>query len=140
MNKKVVNDIRSLLLFVPMIAFFVILLVLSLTNTDNSNNILIFIVVFGGGGLLSVVCLALTFEVIHFYQDRLISIKLFRHVEIIYSEISTINRTNKIGIGGAGIEPVWEIKTHCEQTVYLIRTKKREKIIKEIGQTIGLIC
>ena len=120
--------IFSLLLFAFVITSFAILLVLSLTNTDNFSNIIIFITVFGGFLILSVVCFFLTLEVIFFYEDRLISIKLFRRVEIFYSEISTINKTHKRGMGGGGIEPVWEIKTHYEKAVYLIRTKKERKL------------
>ena len=136
MKKKILNDIRSLILITIIITVLAVLLMLSLISTTDLGDIVIFISVYGGFLIASITWLLLTFEIIFFSDDRIVSIKLFRRIEIFYSEISNINAIDKRGIGAGGIESVWQIQTYCPKTIYVIKSRKREKIIEEIKNSI----
>ena len=74
------------------------------------------------------------FELIMVYDNKVVSIKVFKRVEIYYSDIVSISEINKDGMGAGGIAPVWEIKSIEEKAIYFVRSKRRKKIIELIKQ------
>ena len=135
MKKRFINDFRSFLFFVLVMLFFISLLIIESITTDYQitgvKDFFIYYGVFGGFTLLSCVGLFMSLEIITVSEDKITSQKLWKRTQIYYSEIQSIETTDKRGIGAGGIEPVWKIMS-SDKTIYLIRTKRREKIIELI--------
>ena len=129
-----INAVRCTVLYLILGFLYIPLIVFCVMGTDGYSTF-ICMAVFGGFLMLLIVGFLISFELIFFNRDRIVSIKAFRRIQIFYTEISNINATKK-EMGTEIIEDVWEIQTDSEKTIYLIRSKKRDKIMEEIKNSI----
>lgn len=135
MKKVMLNNSIELavLLFIAIAwSFFMVLPIYF--NADTSA--VIGVMVLGGVNLVCVIPLILfNAELIVFYEDRIVSSKLFRRVEICYDEIVDIKET-RVGLSD---EKAWQIIANSNRVINvtkrgLITTKKRKKLMEYIFQ------
>ena len=134
MKKVMLNNSIELavLLFIAIAwSFFMVLPIYF--NADTSA--VIGVMVTGGVNLVCVIPLILfRAELIVFYEDRIVSSKLFRRVEICYDEIVDIKETI-VELS----ENAWQIIANSNRVINVIKrglitTKKRKKLMEYIFQ------
>ena len=135
MNKKFLNDVKVLILFIPGVVFITFCLIASLMSADETAQYIISSVVWGGFDIFIIVSyFLLFFDIISVYDNRVVSRKIFKRSEIFYNKIKSIQEMDKLGLGGGGVEAVWEITDLTGNTIYIIRSKKRKNVIDFIKE------
>ena len=135
MNKKFLNDVKVLILFIPGVIFITFCLIASLMSADETAQYIISSVVWGGFDIFIIVSyFLLFFDIISVYDNRVVSRKIFKRSEIFYNKIKSIQEMDKLGLGGGGVEAVWEITDLTGNTIYIIRSKKRKNVIDFIKE------
>lgn len=135
-EKRFLNDFRSAIIFAICGVGFVFAMLLCLINVDQSETSSVVIIgsLFGVSLMMCIIGLLYTFELIVFYNDKIISFTIKRRIEIYYSEIVSVQMIEKAGKGECGIADVWEIKDNNDNTIDIIRSKNRARLLMQINE------
>ena len=135
MKQKIVNEIRLTSVVFATTIGFLLLLIFGLRNAHNLIGTISTIVIFGGGLVFCFVCFLMMFELICLSEDKIISYKILKRVQISYDEIVSIQDTEK-NVPGYTVEQAWEIVSSSQRVICVIKSKKREKIIAQLKKRI----
>ena len=136
MKKSFLNDFRSAIIFAICGVGLTFGMLLCLNNVDQSETSSIVIIgsLFGVSVMMCIIGLLYTFELIAFYNDKIISFTIKRRIEIYYSEIVSVQMVKKAGKGDSGVADVWEIKDNNDNTIDIIRSKNRARLLMQINE------
>ena len=139
MKKKFLNDIFAIIVALLMIAFSAACMILALINPryQEPAKIVGLAVCFGFFMILGIVLLSLVFELIYVYENKIVSVKIFKRTEIFYNEIVSIRNTDKNW--GIGTWPSYEFSDSSKNKIEILSSKKRDKIVEEIKSKINLV-
>ena len=134
MKKVILNDVRTPILIALCDIVCAFLLILGVKTTTDTLTLICLFTMFGTPIILNFVGFLLTFELIYFYEDKMVYLKLFRRTEMLYTQIVCIKETKTRGLTCANIADTWEITDNNQKTICIIREKPRRKIINQIKE------
>lgn len=137
-NKFLNSPILENVLFLLEIAFTTTCMIFSSRDPKSPTYGRVFTAMsFGFFAILGLVLLALCFEVIYVYENKIVSVKIFKRTEIFYNEIVSVRNAHKnFGIGS---NPSYEISDSSKNKIEILSSKKRDKIVEEIKSKINLV-
>lgn len=92
---------------------------------------------FGSFTILGLVLLAILFKLVYVYEDKIVSVNIFKRTEIFYNEIVSIrNATRNYCLGD---HPLYEISDSAQRKIEILSSKKTDKIVEEIKSKINLV-
>ncbi|MBQ8689017.1 MAG: hypothetical protein IJ515_01475 [Clostridia bacterium] len=138
MKKRLLNDVNSVVLLSATAIGFLLALIGAIASDYSVAAKAVVALVFGAFLLLNLIGFVWVFEIIELYDDKIISRKLCKKVDLLYNEITAIREIDKLGMGVGGTTAVWEIEACGKPSVCIARTKKRKEIIELIKQKSNL--
>ena len=82
--------------------------------------------------LLFIIILVISTEVIIFDEEKVVCVKLLKHVTIAYTSVKDIQTTDKHDMGLGGVTAVWKITDTNGQVIDVARFKRRKRWIDHI--------
>ena len=134
MKKVILNDVRTPILLAICDIAFALFLILGVHTTTDIFTLICLFATFGTPIIITFVVFLLSFELIYFYEDKMVYLKRFRRTEMLYTQIVCIKETETRGLTGSGIADTWEITDNNQKTICVIREKPRRKIINQIKE------
>ena len=128
---KILNDWRLTIAFTICSIGFMLFWTFGAFSIDNTTGVIVYSWVLGILSLFSLISTALSIEIISFDGCKVVSKRIYKRVQIPYSEIDAITEMHKHGMGGGGGEDVWEIHSRTGKSIYLIRSPRRKKLLEE---------
>ena len=143
MKKRFINEPLGFCFMLFLTLLYLSILFLALKNAHNAPNptavIITFSILFGTGTLLCLVVLIMKTEFISIQNKRIECRQMFRkkHTVIYFSEIKAITEEgHKCGIEDSAY-PCWKIDDHLGNSIFIVQTKSRKKIIEHIREQIN---
>lgn len=136
MKKRIINEIRIFLLFLVANAYLVAMLVLGVTYSKSFTSAIIVSIVFGVFLSLGIYILVISFELIVFCDDKIISRKIFKKTRIFYKDIVSIHKVKEGFNSVENANSAWKILSVDDKVVNLISTKRRDKFIEQLIEHI----
>lgn len=135
MKKMIINNFAALIVFLLVAAIGVALVVLCcLSSADLPTKVMMFVIEGVPAIILIVYMLFFIAELIIVYDDKIVSIKIYKRTVIFYANIVRIVEKSKDSLDGTGsLIDVWEIIDNNNQSICLMKTKGRDTIIELIN-------